>query len=187
MKQFLQQNNLVEISSNEGFILDIRYATANNVCGEKLYDFAMCFLHQEAYEKLKKAQQIAGEMGYKIKIFDTFRPIAVQQKMFDYFSEPKFAGFISNPQPGSIPHCRGVAVDISLCHENGEDLDMNSYFDDFSSNASHFCQNISLQAKQNRLILLGIMTLAGFDFYRQEWWHYQLFNARSYQVIENFF
>ena len=73
MKQFLQQNNLVEISSNEGFILDIRYATTNNVCGEKLYDFAMCFLHQEAYEKLKKAQQIAGEMGYKIKIFDAFR------------------------------------------------------------------------------------------------------------------
>ena len=184
MKQFLQQNNLVEITNNEGFILDIRYATNNNVCGEELYDFAMCFLHQEAYQKLKKAQQIALEMGYLIKIFDAFRPLKVQQKMFDYFNKPEFDGFISNPKTGSIPHCRGVAVDLTLCHKNGEELNMDSYFDDFSSKASHFCQDITLDAKQNRLILLGVMTLAGFDFYRQEWWHYQLFNARSYNVLQ---
>jgi D-alanyl-D-alanine dipeptidase len=185
MKQILQQNNLVEITSNEGFILDIRYATTNNVCNEKLYDFAMCFLHQEAYDKLKKAQQIADEMGYKIKIFDAFRPFSVQQKMFDYFNKPEFAGFVSDPKIGVVSHCRGVAVDLTLCHKNGEELNMDSYFDDFSSSASHFCQNISLPAKQNRLILLGIMTLAGFDFYAQEWWHYQLFNARSYNIISH--
>jgi hypothetical protein len=130
----------------------IRYATTNNVCNEKLYDLAMCFLHQEAYDKLKKAQQIADEMGYKIKIFDAFRPFSVQQKMFDYFNKPEFAGFVSDPKIGVVSHCRGVAVDLTLCHKNGEELNMDSYFDDFSSSASHFYQNISLPAKQNRLI-----------------------------------
>ena len=48
----------------------------------------------------------------------------------------------------------------------------------------HLLNKISKEARKNRLILLGIMTNAGFDFYQQEWWHYQLFNSRQYPVIE---
>ena len=38
---------------------------------------------------------------------------------------------------------------------------------------------ISPDAQRNRLLLMGLMTAAGWDFYRNEWWHYQLFNARA--------
>ena len=60
-------------------------------------------------------------------------------------------------------------------------------FYDFTKNAYHLSKEINKNAKINRRLLLSIMTLAGFDFYHKEWWHYQLFNASSYPLIKNFF
>ena len=90
----------------------------------------------------------------------------------------------SNPQGGVIPHCRGVAIDLTVTENNEKELEMGSDFDEFSDLAFHSCDKISKEARKNRLILLGIMTNAGFDFYQQEWWHYQLFNSRQYPIIE---
>ena len=59
--------------------------------------------------------------------------------------------------------------------------------DDFSKNAYHLSRDINKNIKINRRLLLSIMTLAGFDFYHKEWWHYQLFNAKDYPLIDNFF
>ena len=64
---------------------------------------------------------------------------------------------------------------------------MGTKFDDFTKNAYHLSKKINKNAKINRRLLLSIMTLAGFDFYHKEWWHYQLFNASSYPLIKNFF
>ena len=44
---------------------------------------------------------------------------------------------------------------------------------------------ISKDAQKNRFILLGIMLAAGWDFYKKEWWHYQLFNSKKYKLIKN--
>ena len=44
---------------------------------------------------------------------------------------------------------------------------------------------VPAEAQRNRHLLLGLMTAAGWDFYRNEWWHYQLFNARDYPLISN--
>ena len=64
---------------------------------------------------------------------------------------------------------------------------MGTKFDDFTKNAYHLSKEINKNAKINRRLLLSIMTLAGFDFYHKEWWHYQLFNASSYPLIKYFF
>ncbi len=178
--------SLVQITpATHDVIIDLRYATANNVCGHKLYDSQICYLHQDAEIALKKAVVAAAHLNLRIKIFDAFRPLAVQQYMFDFFaSDLTKDGFISNPQTGSIPHCRGVAIDLTLVDANGNELEMGTDFDEFSELAFHRCYKISLEAQRNRLILLGIMTLAGFDFYSKEWWHYQLFDARKYEVVK---
>ena len=42
-----------------------------------------------------------------------------------------------------------------------------------------------VEAQRNRLLLMGLMTTAGWDFYRNEWWHYQLFDARRYPLISD--
>ena len=62
---------------------------------------------------------------------------------------------------------------------------MGTGFDEFTRLSYHGNLEISDEAYKNRLLLLGIMTDSGWDFYRNEWWHYQLFNSKNYDVIEN--
>ncbi len=164
-------------------MLDLRYASENNVCGHKLYSKPLCYLHQAAIEPLEKAIAAAKNLGLKLKIFDGFRPLAVQKLMFEKFSS---GGFVSNPDGGVIPHCRGVALDLTLADSSGDELDMGTDFDEFSDLAFHNSHEISAEAQRNRLILLGLMTTSGWDFYSKEWWHYQLFKPREYPVIDAF-
>ncbi len=93
--------------------------------------------------------------------------------------------FISNPYSGSIPHCRGIAVDLTLVDENNIELDMGTEFDSFLERSFHGNNKINIKAQYNRILLLGIMTQAGWDFYINEWWHYQLFNPRTYNIIKD--
>lgn len=178
--------NLIKISEEEfGVTFDLRYASDNNVCGHKLYSSEFCYLHDQAADCLKKAVFEAKKLGYKIKIFDAFRPLAVQKYMFDKFPDDSpNGGFVSNPEIGSIPHCRGIAIDLTLTDLSGNDINMGSDFDEFSSLAFHDSEDVSEEVRKNRIILLGIMTKAGFDFFSKEWWHYQLFKPREYDIIE---
>jgi D-alanyl-D-alanine dipeptidase len=167
-------------------IFDFRYASTNNVCGQKLYQEPQPFLHIEALEKLKIASQIAQNLGYKIKIWDAFRPLKVQEFMFNHFAKDELMqSYFSDPKTGSVPHCRGVAVDLTLVDKDNNELPMGSDFDELSELANHNCNKISKEQQHNRLILLGIMTLSGFDFYSKEWWHYQLFNPRQYKIFND--
>ena len=100
--------------------------------------------------------------------------------MWDKLPDPNF---IAPPYKGS-PHSRGVAVDLTLTHD-GEDLDMGTDFDEFSRLSYHGNTEISKKSFKNRLILLGIMTDSGWDFYRNEWWHYQLFNSKQFPIIND--
>ena len=62
---------------------------------------------------------------------------------------------------------------------------MGTEFDEFSKLSYHGNLNISKKSYQNRLLLLGIMMDSGWDFFRNEWWHYQLFNSKAYPIINN--
>ena len=165
--------------------LDLRYATDNNVTGEQLYREAICYLHTDAVFLLKKAITLASIQGYKIKIFDAFRPLLVQEYLFAKFSNNSaYDGFVSDPKRGATPHCRGVAIDLTLQDENENELDMGTEFDEFSTLAYHSCTTISKEAQRNRYILMGIMLSAGWDFYQKEWWHYQMFNPKNYPLLK---
>ena len=91
--------------------------------------------------------------------------------------------FIAHPDKGS-PHSRGVAIDLTLTR-NGKELDMGTEFDEFSKLSYHGNLEISQQSYKNRLLLLGIMTDSGWDFYRNEWWHYQLFGSKNFPIIND--
>ncbi len=171
---------LVEIAPpHYDVVHEIAYATANNFTGKPVYGKPQCYLHMEAAEGLNKAISLAKGMGLRFKIFDAYRPPEAQFKLWEHTPDPNF---LAHPERGS-PHSRGVAVDLTLIDERGIELDMGTKFDAFNLQSHHRCIEISVTAQQNRLILLGIMTLAGFDFYSNEWWHYQLFNSRSYDLI----
>ncbi len=173
---------LIEITASE-FDVDIAlaYATTNNFTGAKVYEHAVCYLHPAAADALRAAIVAAGELGYRFRIFDALRPSEAQWILWNHTPDPEF---LADPRRGS-PHSRGVAVDLTLVDGDGVPLPMGTEFDAFTPLSHHASAGIASEAQRNRLILLGLMTQAGWDFYRNEWWHYQLFNSRDYPLISN--
>ena len=175
---------LVEIKKGlYNIILDLRYASKNNITGKKIFLENKCFLHTEAAQKLKEASTIANNMGFYLKIFDAYRPKYVQKILWEFEPNPSF---LSNPDKGS-PHTKGIAVDLTLTDKNEKELFMGTDFDDFTSMAFHLSVDIAKEAIINRRLLLSIMALAGFDHYLNEWWHYQLYEPGKYPLIDNYF
>ncbi len=171
--------SLVEIAPEEfGVTLDIAYATDRNFTGRPVYARAACYLHSDAAEALRRAVNLARRIGFGVCIFDAFRPREAQQALWAHTPDPEF---LADPRKGS-PHSRGVAVDLTLLDGDGMPLPMGTAFDAFTPLSHHGCMDIDAEAQRNRFLLLGLMTAAGWDFYRNEWWHYQLFEARSYPL-----
>ncbi len=161
-------------------LFDIAYATARNFTGKPVYKAAKCFLHENAAAKLREVITQAEALGLRVKIFDAFRPSEAQWILWNHTPDPDF---LADPRRGS-PHSRGCALDLTLCHRDGTELDMGTAFDAFTPLSHHGMTNgITPAAQANRLLLIGIMTNAGWDFYRNEWWHYQLFHARDYPLL----
>ena len=171
---------LVEIDAKGfGVEIDIVYAGPNNFTGKPVYARAGCYLHSDAAAALTLAANLAAALGLKLRIFDAFRPTEAQFKLWAHTPDPEF---LADPKSGS-PHSRGVAVDLTLVDSRGEALDMGTGFDAFTPKSHHGSRNIPAEAQKNRLVLLGLMTAAGWDFYRNEWWHYQLFRPRAYPLL----
>ena len=161
--------------------LSLAYAGPDNFTGKPIYARAAAYLHSAAIVALSRAIGLAGALGLKLKIFDAFRPTEAQWLMWNHTPDPEF---LADPRRGS-PHSRGVALDLTLIERSGRELDMGTAFDAFTPLSHHASCAVSPQAQRNRLLLLGLMTAAGWDFYRNEWWHYQLFDPRRFPLLSN--
>ena len=124
--------------------------------------------------------ELARPHGLSLKIFDAYRPPEAQWVLWNAFPDPEF---VADPRRGS-PHSRGAAVDLTLVDAAGRELEMGTPFDDFTPASHHGSLAVPAQAQRNRALLLGLMTAAGWDFYKNEWWHYQLFQARDYPLVD---
>jgi zinc D-Ala-D-Ala dipeptidase len=162
-------------------LIDLRYATEDNLTGAPIYRRAACFLNGEAAELLRRAIVLAAQMELRLKVFDAFRPTEAAWALWNHTPDPNF---LADPRKGS-PHSRGAAVDVTLVDASGHELDMGTDFDAFTPLAFHGALDITPLQQKNRALLLGIMTAAGWDFYRNEWWHYQLFQPRRYPLLSN--
>ena len=159
----------------------LAYASSDNFTGRPVYARADCYLHAEAAALLARAVALAQAIGHRILIFDAFRPSEAQWALWNHTPDPEF---LADPRRGS-PHSRGAAVDLTLTDADGAELDMGTPFDAFTPASHHAAPGVSAEAQRNRALLLGVMTAAGWDFYRNEWWHYQLFDARSYPLLSD--
>lgn len=174
--------NLIEITTaNFDVDLDIRYASSHNFTGRPIYSRPACFLNEEATEKLQTAISLANGIGCRFKIFDGFRPMEAVQALWDHTPNPDY---LSPPTSGS-PHARGAAIDLTLLDAGGAELEMGTEFDAMTVLSHHGVTDISAEAQQNRATLLGIMSAAGWDFYLNEWWHYQLFKPRRFATLSD--
>lgn len=157
------------------FIFDMKYATKDNFLTADVYECAECYLRLKTVKALLKANENFKKSGYRIKIFDCYRPLSIQKKMWEIVNNPIY---VADPAKGSI-HNRGGAVDITLVDESGVELDMGTTFDHFGPEAAHDFSELPKQVIKNRKLLRKTMRRNGFKTFESEWWHYNLSGAHA--------
>ncbi len=163
-------SKLVDLSKKHPlFLFDIRYATENNFTGKVLYDLPKCYLHEEVANALCRVQDELTHYGLRLKIFDGYRPLSVQQKMWDLVQDGRY---VSNPAVNAGRHTRGTTVDLTLTDFEGQEIAMPSAFDEFSERAHCDYPGVSRSVRKNRSFLIRIMKKHGFEPLATEWWHF---------------
>lgn len=158
-------------------LLDIRYATENNFTGKRLYKEPMAYLLPEPLKALKSAaDEFAGE-GFKLVIFDAYRPPTVQDVLRQYCDDDAYVAEVSN-------HCRGITVDVSLAHSSGQYLDMGTDYDDFTPLA-HKDGAINKEQVRNRGLLASRLEFHGFVQHPYEWWHFDFKPEEDWPIIKS--
>lgn len=161
--------------------LDIRYATTNNFTGQQLYPHARCFLRREPAKRLRDVQTELAKFGLGLKIFDGYRPLSVQRKMWEVFPQP---GYVADPKKGSR-HNRGAAVDVTLIQlTDGQELRMPTPYDDFTERAHRDFMQLPDEVIRNRQLLEDVMTRNGFVGLPTEWWHFDYGDWRKYPLLD---
>ena len=163
-----------------GVQIEIRYATPENFMKEVLYPEARCLLRREVAEKLVRVQQNLQKKGLSLKIFDAYRPLSVQKKMWAKFP---LEGFVADPAKGSN-HNRGAAVDVTLVDSAGKELPMPSAYDEFSERAHRDYVGGTDEERRNRQTLREAMQSEGFMGISTEWWHFDDTDAKKYPVLD---
>lgn len=168
-------------SYSKEFVYDMKYATDDNFLEAKVYECSECYLRLKTVNALIKANEKAIKKGYRIKIFDCYRPADIQKKMWKIFPNAKY---VANPSKGSI-HNRGGALDLTLVDKNGKELDMGTPFDFFGKEAAHAFTDLTDLQLSNRKLLKRIMQSASFNAIKSEWWHYNLKGSKA-DSVSNF-
>jgi D-alanyl-D-alanine dipeptidase len=177
----ISQNTLVDISNlSSEFSYEIRYATPNNFIGETLYDCEVCLLQPEVAETLIMANQYFCEKGFRIRLFDCYRSLDVQKKMWSKVPRPTY---VANPYGKGSIHNRGAAVDLTLETIDGCFVDMGTDYDFFGPAAHIDNFNFSEEIIMHRKMLIDGMRKFGFQTVRTEWWHFSFRKNWGYPVL----
>ncbi len=161
---------------------ELRYATTNNFTGQVIYDFSDAYLRFGTVKKLVKVAEELEKMGLGLYIWDGYRPVYAQQRLWDVCPDPNY---VSPPGTGKQAHCRGMAVDLTLYDlETGALLEMPSDFDEFSALGDRDYSDCTLVARESALILENAMENAGFVAYWGEWWHFS--DSEEYELEQYF-
>jgi len=177
-----QQSDFVRLKDlSEDFVLDMRYATANNFLKQQVYDCGECYLRKATAKALVKAQEEFKQHGYRIKLFDCYRPLSVQKKMWKILPG---TDYVANPAKGS-KHNRGAAVDLTLVDKNGKELNMGTGFDYFGKKAHHTYTDLPKEVLANRRLLKEVLAKHNFKSIYSEWWHYE-YRPEMQSKVEDF-
>jgi zinc D-Ala-D-Ala dipeptidase len=154
------------------------------------------YLRKEVAIKLSNAQRIlkAKHSNYSLEILDAARPRSVSQLMYDEMKGTMFEKFVANPKKGSM-HNYGIAVDITIVDDSGDELDMG--FTPFRKSTIELYwgyakkklgSKLSKRQSNNRKLLADVMVKAGFIPLSFEWWHFNGMKKnvarKRYQIIE---
>lgn len=160
---------------------EIRYATRYNFTGEVLYPLPAAWLHRDAKAALEKVQAELAAQGLGLKVYDAYRPLSVQRKMWDLVRDERY---VANPATSRGRHTRGTAVDLTLVDKHGNQVDMPSNYDDFTEAAHRDSKTMTEAQRANMRKLEAVMVKHGFEPYPFEWWHFDFKGWKSYPVLD---
>ena len=173
------------LSTIEGIGFDLRYATPDNFVGRDLYSPYDCaWLHIDAAAALERAVEWLAQRkpDHKLLVLDALRPQRVQEQLWAALEGTELRIYLADPARGSI-HSFGMALDITIVDEGGNELDMGSGFDELSERSHPVLESRMLEAGEiaphhiaNRELLRGAMFHAGFVGINSEWWHFDCGN-----------
>ena len=174
-------------------ILDIRYAGTHNFVGDPIdgYEAPFAVLTLEAANALADAADEFRAFGYRVMIFDAYRPqsavrhfvrwsqvkddLRMQAEFYPDYKKKSLLvdqGYIAR----NSAHCRGSAIDMTITDLDGNPLDMGTGFDYFGKLAWYGAKGITTEQTANRNLLRDVMKRHGFKPFDHEWWHYRLIN-----------
>lgn len=190
-----------ETTDTSGFVLladfvpqivqEIRYYSTYNFIGDRIdgYEEPCALLTKEAARALKSVAAEVMVQGYRLKVFDAYRPACavkhfvlwgiedqdIRMKPYFYPDLEKQELFIKGYIAKQSSHSRGSTVDLTLLDmKSGKELDMGSPFDFFGPVSHPDYKGITDEQYENRMILQNVMTRNGFKTIDCEWWHFTL-------------
>ena len=160
--------------------VELRYAGQNNFLGQPLYPLGTCALARpKVASALAVAQGVLRRYQYGLKIWDAYRPVAVQAKLWQASHN---SDYVANPEIGvGSLHSWGIAVDATLVDSHGNrDVRMPTDFDEFTPAAMWPYMGSSFEIGGHVRLLNYAMHKAGFWGLRTEWWHFTIADWQKY-------
>ncbi|MDI1463769.1 M15 family metallopeptidase [Catellatospora sp. KI3] len=157
---------------------------------DRLADAAGAYAHlrEGTVERLLSAQR-ALPGGLRLLVIEAYRPLRLQTAYFEQYREQlrevqpgwdeqrlhvEASKYVS--PPGVAPHSTGGTVDLTLCAEDGTELDLGTEVNATPLASQDACFTasplVSARARGNREILSGALRGAGMVNYPTEWWHW---------------
>ncbi len=182
-------------------VYDIRYYSANNFTGNRIdgYNAPVAYMTKKSLKALSVAADDLRNQGYRLLIWDTYRPQKAVDNFVRWIKDPNDIGdktFYPELQKSDLikgnyiatksGHSRGSTVDLTLIKKDGSFVDMGGTFDLFSEISHPNYSQLTQAQKQNRKILRDAMIKAGFKGIESEWWHYTLKNEPYPKTYFNF-
>jgi D-alanyl-D-alanine dipeptidase len=164
-------------------VIELRYAGPNNVTQRALYPPDMQpLVRPSVANRLLQAQSYLQVRGFRLKIWDAYRPKAAQDQLWQH---ARNADYVANPADGRALHGWGVAVDATLVREDGSPVVMPTDFDDFTPAAMLRYTGNDFTVRNNLWLLQRAMGLAGFYGMRTEWWHFIAKDWKKYGAVQD--
>jgi D-alanyl-D-alanine dipeptidase len=163
-------------------IVDLRYATSDNLARQAVYPAAArCLLLAPVAQRLARVEARLRADGLRLRLWDCYRPPAVQRELWRIVPRK---GLVADPAKGSH-HSRGAAVDVAVAAADGGQVALPTAFDDVGRRARLAAvDGVPLAAQRNRALLRAAMEAEGFRANRMEWWHYDAPEAHGARVLE---
>ena len=174
-----------------GVIQEIRYHSTYNFVGERIdgYEEPVALITIEAARALKSVANEMNVQGYRLKVFDAYRPLCavkhfvlwgiedqdIRMKPYFYPDLQKQELFSGGYIASRSSHTRGSTVDLTLLDmATGKELDMGGPFDYFSEISHPDSRQVTDEQYANRMTLQSVMVRNGFEPIDCEWWHFTL-------------